>query len=184
LKPLKGKINKLDKVLVKTSITKEKKDSLLNIFKDLVLQEEILIQNFIKENPNSIVSGFELNRHMRIWDFEKVRNLFNGVNPEVKTSAYGSNILKYLNFSPENQLGDKYKDFEAINQNNKKATFSSLKGKITLLNFWASWCLPCRKENPKLLQLCNQYKDKDFDIVGVSIDENRNNWLKAIEKDR
>lgn len=65
----------------------------------------------------------------------------------------------------------------------KSLSLSSLKGKIVLIDFWASWCSPCRKENPELVQLYKKYKGNDFEIFGVSLDENTEAWKNAIEKD-
>ncbi len=62
-------------------------------------------------------------------------------------------------------------------------SLSELKGKVVLLDFWASWCGPCRKENPNVLRIYNKYKDKGFDIMAVSLDKKKGPWLKAIEKD-
>ena len=61
---------------------------------------------------------------------------------------------------------------------------SSLKGKVILLDFWASWCGPCRSSNRQLVKLYSRYKDKGFEILGVSLDENKKDWIKAISKDK
>ncbi len=63
-------------------------------------------------------------------------------------------------------------------------SISDLKGKYVLIDFWASWCKPCRVENPNVVALYNQYKDKGFEIVGVSLDDNREAWLQAIQDDK
>ena len=63
-------------------------------------------------------------------------------------------------------------------------SLSSLKGKVVLIDFWASWCGPCRISNKQLVKLYAKYKDKGFEIYGISIDENRNAWEKAVKKDK
>ena len=61
---------------------------------------------------------------------------------------------------------------------------SSLKGKVILLDFWASWCGPCRSSNKQLIKLYSRYKNKGFEILGISLDENKKDWVKAINKDK
>jgi len=61
---------------------------------------------------------------------------------------------------------------------------SSLKGKVILLDFWASWCGPCRSSNRQLVKLYSRYKNKGFEILGISLDENKKDWIKAINKDK
>ncbi len=68
--------------------------------------------------------------------------------------------------------------------NGDSLTLASLKGKVVLLDFWASWCLPCRASNKKLARLYPKYREKGFEIFGVSVDEEKGDWLKAIRKDK
>lgn len=74
-------------------------------------------------------------------------------------------------------------DFAQPDTSGVELKLSSLRGKVLLVDFWASWCGPCRRDNPHVVQLYNKYKDKGFDILGVSLDSNRDKWLDAIEKD-
>lgn len=74
-------------------------------------------------------------------------------------------------------------DFTQNDINGKAVKLSDFKGKYVLLDFWASWCGPCRAENPNVLKAYNQYKDKNFTILGVSLDEKGDAWQKAIKDD-
>ncbi len=83
-------------------------------------------------------------------------------------------------------LGETIKDFTTIDKNGKNIQLSQLykKNKLVLLDFWSSRCIPCRKENTNLVNLYQQYHSKGFEIVSVSIDEDKKNWIKAIEQDK
>jgi peroxiredoxin len=80
-------------------------------------------------------------------------------------------------------VGQPAPDFSQAQADGTPLSLSSLKGKLVLIDFWASWCGPCRAENPNVVKVYNKYHDKGFDILGVSLDDNRENWLKAIEDD-
>jgi peroxiredoxin len=74
-------------------------------------------------------------------------------------------------------------DFTQNDQNGKPVRLSSFKGKYVLVDFWASWCGPCRAENPNLVKAYNTFKSKNFTILSVSLDNNKDKWLEAIKKD-
>lgn len=80
--------------------------------------------------------------------------------------------------------GDALPDILLKNDKNTIVQLTSFRGKVILVDFWASWCAPCRMANKKLVKLYSQYKNKNFEIVGISIDENKDKWLKAIAKDK
>lgn len=82
------------------------------------------------------------------------------------------------------EIGDKFVDIKGLNVEGSEISLSVFEGKLILLEFWASWCGPCRQENPKLVKLYEKYKDNGFEIYGFSVDDNISSWKKAIEKDK
>lgn len=105
------------------------------------------------------------------------------MNKDIQETSYGVKLLKHLKLNVNPQIGDKYVDFTQQDTNNQDVKFSEVKNKYTLIEFWASWCAPCRKSNPELIKVYNTYHKNGFEIVGVSIDENEANWLSAIKQD-
>lgn len=81
-------------------------------------------------------------------------------------------------------IGQPAPEFEAYTPDNKSVKLSDYKGNYTLVDFWASWCAPCRKENPNIVRLYNAYQSKGFTVVGVSLDNNPGSWLRAIQEDK
>lgn len=86
--------------------------------------------------------------------------------------------------SAQLKIGDKMPNIVLRNQNNEEVNVNQFKGKFTLIDFWASWCAPCRLGNKKLVKLHNEVSADKMEIIGISIDIDANKWLKAIEKDK
>lgn len=82
------------------------------------------------------------------------------------------------------KIGDSLPDFELKNNNETTINLASLKGKTVLIDFWASWCAPCRLANKKLAPLYNQYKNDNFEIVAISLDTDKTKWMNAFQKDK
>ncbi len=141
------------------------------------------MQDFIKDLPNSYISVSLLEVYLNSWDRKEISQLYAGLSDTIKTSIKGKLINDFLTLPEKPEIGDAFIDFELHNTENTKVSISDVKAKYTLVDFWASWCMPCIKEHPFLLKTYNKYNSKGFEIVGVSLDNNKSNWLKAIEKD-
>lgn len=140
--------------------------------------------NYVKNNPNSIISANLLSIYTSTWGKEKVTGLYQGLSLEMKNTTYGKNIGAFIALNKEIKIGGKFADFEQENTAGKKIKLSDIKAKYILLEFWGSWCGPCREENPNLVKTYTAYKDKGFAILGVAADENKAQWLKAIKDDQ
>lgn len=138
---------------------------------------------FIKKYPNSIVSAETLSLYCTTFGKEKTQNLFDQLTETNKTSKYGKIIKAYIELYAEPKIGEHFIDFEMIDQNGNLKKLSELKGKTILLDFWASWCANCRKENKNLIKTYNKFKPKGFEIFAVSLDKNKEKWLNTINRD-
>ena len=156
---------------------KQRLGSAENAEKELEMKE-------VKDNPNSIVSAYILSVYASTWGKEKSTELYNNLSMEMKNTFYGKGIKDFITFNKEIKIGGRFVDFEQTNINGKNIRLSDIKGKYILLEFWASWCGPCRVENPKLISTYNLFKDKGFTVLGVSADENKAFWLQAVKDDK
>lgn len=100
------------------------------------------------------------------------------------TAALFLLIVSFSSVNAQIKLGDTFPNIQLQNNKNITVKLNSFKGKTVLVDFWASWCAPCRLSNKKLVKLYEKYKNQNFEIVGISIDTDKTKWLKAIEKDR
>ena len=102
---------------------------------------------------------------------------------EEKDPAAVASIKAEMEKAKAFMVGGKAPDFTQNTPDGEELSLSDLEGKVVLIDFWASWCGPCRRENPNVVKMYNKYKDKGFDILAVSLDKTRSKWLGAIEKD-
>lgn len=142
------------------------------------------IAAFIKRHPASYISLAQLNELRKSLGAERVKRLFSSLSPSLQNHSVGKQ-LKYEIFEAEQltALNKRAITFEQKDTANKLVRLSDYKGKYVLIDFWASWCLPCRAENPTLKKAYGKYSTKGFEIMGVSLDNNKAAWLNAIRKD-
>jgi peroxiredoxin len=154
------------------------------------------VSGFIKSSNDPIASSWALSTNSQVFSMEDYQGLLNGIVTKFPAHK-GVAKIKEMN---ERQLALGKQKSQPIDEpqwinkqapelslpdvNGKKIALSSFKGKYVLVDFWASWCLPCRKENPNVVQAYNKYKNKNFTILGVSLDKEKDDWVGAIETDK
>ena len=151
--------------------------------KSLNDQTAVAVLGFVKKYPQSPVSPFIIiDRFINYPNKEMQEKTFSLLDDAAKNSLYGKKISEYQRIAAKTGIGAT-PDFAVTDTAGKILRLSDLRGKYVLVDFWASWCAPCRKENPNVVKAYQQFHDKGFEIVGVSLDTKKDAWLKAIEKD-
>jgi peroxiredoxin len=176
-----------------TAVSEEKQKSdtfekAVSISAQTIRAQEIIIQKkFIQSNPGSFISLSFFQRLAYNIDYFEMNALFNSLIPAIKGSADGKKFAERLLQLKTVVVGTIAPEFTAADTSGKMVSLSSFRGKYVLIDFWASWCGPCRKENPHVVKAFNRYKDQNFTIIGVSLDgpgpSGKDDWLNAIHKD-
>lgn len=154
------------------------------------LNEEMVNSNvkYAESHPKSFLSVLILERlfYAPEPDFAKIEKIFNSLASDIKNTTSGKKIKQKLDAHNSVQVGKKAPDFSAKNPDGKTVSLKESMGKVTIIDFWASWCGPCRQENPNVVALYNEFHDKGLNIIGVSLDQEgkADAWKKAIADDK
>lgn len=156
-----------------------------NEYQALDKEVKTAVIEFIKKHPKSAVSGYAIyynyqNANVTVEELQAVVGL---LDKSILKTKYGKLGQEKLNQILGTTVGYPALDFSQASPEGKMISLSELKGKYVLLDFWASWCGPCRQENPNVVAAFNKYKDKGFTVFGVSLDQNKERWLGAIKSD-
>ncbi|MBV7533984.1 AhpC/TSA family protein [Chitinophaga sp. sic0106] len=150
------------------------------------LQKQLLLpllQNLVKQHPDSYASVFSLNEAREMATVAQQEQLYNGLSKQMKATREATEFHQFAEGLRNSAIGKQVKDFSLPAPDGKLVKFSDLKGKYVLIDFWASWCSPCRKSFPHMREVFQQYKDQNFVIYSISIDKSKPDWLKAVAEE-
>lgn len=148
-------------------------------------QQIAFIEKFVKENSNTVLAPYIVLRDMSYrLELDELKELAASFGEELATSKYVIEINEKIATLEKVAIGQPYTDFTLNDPDGNPIALSSvIGGKYVLIDFWAGWCNPCRNENPVLVENYAKYKEKGFEIFGISLDKSREEWVKAIEED-
>ena len=137
----------------------------------------------IKANPDSYVSAFVIASGMGQMEYEQLKERYNLLGEKAKASAQGKAIAAQIAKLESTAIGQIAPNFTITTPEGESISLYDIKGKVKLIDFWASWCGPCRGENPHVVEIYKEYHPKGLEIFGVSLDNNKEAWVKAIADD-
>lgn len=142
------------------------------------------LKAFTEQNDDALVDLYAVSYLNVDENYDFIKSVIEQNKDKVAESDYTQEYFDKFNAYASVAVGAMAPDINLSTPEGKQISLSSLKGKVVLIDFWASWCGPCRKENPNVVKIYNQYKSKGFEIYGVSLDRNKEDWVKAINDDK
>jgi peroxiredoxin len=142
------------------------------------------ILDFAKTNTSSVVTPHVMMRYSYYYELSDLEDVFSTLDPAVENSKYYKNLSETIETLRKVEIGQPAPDFTQNDTLGNPVSLMSLRGKYVLVDFWASWCGPCRAENPNVVEAYRKYNAKGFTILGVSLDRDKDKWLQAIADDQ
>ncbi|AJH14745.1 redoxin domain-containing protein [Myroides profundi] len=165
-----------------------KKDAIINGYMALAEKYDEYVEDYIDTNTNSFTTLVYLSKTVGTGQYikEELVEKFNKFDETLKNTTVAKAFKTALDAIPDAKvkIGDKAPDFSAPSPEGKEISLKESLGKLTIIDFWASWCGPCRTENPNVVALYEEYHPKGLNIIGVSLDKDKAKWIEAIAKDK
>lgn len=186
-KPLDEEETNLDKLYgtLQAKGDKPGMDSIEKAFELVERKKKELTKAYTRKNPSSFVAAFEVYQSYSFDpEVKELDTVYNLLDASIKNSFYGKKIKEVLDVTKKTAVGNTAPEFAQNDVTGKPVSLSSFKGKFVLVDFWASWCGPCRAENPNVVKAYHKYHPKGFDILGISLDDKKDKWQEAVKKDK
>ncbi len=185
-------VNQFDKqitdlyILMQQAINEDdsqKMDSLNTVGTALMQQEDNFRDEYIKAHPESFIAHYILDGVKQDYPIDQLKEMVGAFTTE---SIYRDHIKEYITSMERLEVGQPFIDFTLNTKEGEKVSLAEVvaKNKVTMVDFWASWCGPCRHENPVVKAAYEQYHELGFDVLGVSVDQDEAAWLQAVEEDQ
>lgn len=175
-----------DYQIASKSQEKNKLDEIMNKQREITEKEKGFRTEIAEKNPNSLISIIALTDllNLKAVPATKVKEIYSSLEDTLKTTRLGKNLERLIGTSVSKiDIGSHIDDFSAPTPEGNILSLKESMGKITIIDFWASWCKPCRAENPNVVRVYNKYHDRGLNIIGVSLDKTKAKWVTAIEND-
>lgn len=184
VRPIEKRIQQLEE---KANSGKVKEADLSKMEQEYLRLEKKLnqaIRNYVRDYPNRYRSAKLLEEAKVDWGRDSCQVLFNALSPELQQHPSLAQLRLFLEIGGEVRVGDQAPSLVGLSPKDDTLSLDQWRGKWVLLDFWASWCGPCRAENPELVKLYQRFQSRGLEIFAVSLDEKKADWIKAIEQDQ
>jgi len=163
---------------------KQRLEEIVNQYSSLQVQRTTAIRRFMAENPSSLAVLFYTQDVKPEDDPALFDHILENLMKHHPGNFYVQDLKRKVDVDRVTRIGAVAPDIALPDPNGDTIRLSSLRGNIVLLDFWAAWCGPCRRENPHLVRIYDKYKERGFEIYGVSLDRDRATWIRGIQEDK